>query len=271
MSADEPPSLTPETKEAISAEQREVSKRFWLELEPLQDYKINVAFVMSMIEPRREPPIPKQQHKLFDILKRYAIELFECESRYYQWGESLGAWRETLAVKTEGLIVWNLNLLERPAAFLGPQKTLDVHASREEILQAVRRGLSEYIATLPTPIVFLPLPNPPATSAHGSIPATAAISETDTISTKDQLMALFDRASVLPRVVAKALKVTPKSIYRHLNGEAEPREDLLDAYEVFFSEKLGERVKIQRHRKVTLKSLGHQKVKPSGKAGDKTL
>jgi hypothetical protein len=48
--------------------------------------------------------------------------------------------------------------------------------------------------------------------------------------------------------------ITVKSIYRHVNGQALPREEHPEAYEAFFTKKLGRPIKLKRQRKVTERS-----------------
>ena len=61
----------------------------------------------------------------------------------------------------------------------------------------------------------------------------------------EQIESLRERFHVTVEQMAEALRVSPKSISRHLSGEYQPSKKHLVAYEKLFSQLLGERVFLQ--------------------------
>jgi hypothetical protein len=64
-----------------------------------------------------------------------------------------------------------------------------------------------------------------------------------------QLNKLCDEARMTVEDVAEAVHIEPRSVYRHLSGEAAPRKRQLDAYEKVFSDKLKRRIRLKTSAK----------------------
>ena len=61
----------------------------------------------------------------------------------------------------------------------------------------------------------------------------------------EQIEALRDECRMTVEELAEGLGVTPRSAYRHLSGEATPRQKQVAAYEKLFSQKLGRKVRLE--------------------------
>jgi hypothetical protein len=64
-----------------------------------------------------------------------------------------------------------------------------------------------------------------------------------------QLKELFEECRMTCEDVAEAIGIEPRSVYRHLSGEAVPRKRQLGGYEKLFSDKLKRQVRLRRSGK----------------------
>jgi hypothetical protein len=224
--------------EQIASDQYGVNLKFWPQITAMKESSITKVMGAGLFGPAL-PPRPKLRIKLFELLGSYAIELFTCEYRHYP-DENKTEWAEELVTKTVANVAKNIELIE--ANFAG----LEHHAPYTGMLAAARTALTENLKVLPKPLVMLPLPAPPE---HLPIPIQNAGPLV-----ADQLKLLFDESGISVKVAAKALDIKPKSVYRHIHGDATPREGHIEGYEKLFSGHLGKTVKIESHKKVKLKS-----------------
>jgi hypothetical protein len=145
MSTTPCPCLSPEKREQISVDQYGVDKKFW--------NLLKIHFITSgsglsgILNIFPEPDPPKQPIKLLEILKRYAIALFQCEDGHYPKGAAdLDSWRRDLANRTEKMIEKKVMRLEKDVHL-----SLRFHAPIDQMIEAVRDALKAHIDTLPRP------------------------------------------------------------------------------------------------------------------------
>lgn len=77
-----------------------------------------------------------------------------------------------------------------------------------------------------------------------ALPASQVVTPTSE-PLNQQIEALRVECRMTVEELAEGLDVTPRSAYRHLSGEASPRDRHIAAYEKLFSQKLGRKVRLE--------------------------
>jgi hypothetical protein len=250
------PILDAATREEIELAQFEVHKRYARELQPLLSVLRSnppmmgglsaLKFLTGEPEPSEPPeiplpPRPRATIKFCRILESYGRDLFnETLGRYPREFQS-PSWRTSLANRVERIILRRIADIERKT-----WRSLSYHATTDEMRQAIREGLRPQLG-IGTESAQ---PGDPAANQEPRAPDAVSV-QPPVLTIKDQLRALFDEAVLYPSAATRHVGITVKSIYRHLNGETFPREQQLEAYERFFSGRLGRPIKLKRQRKVT--------------------
>jgi hypothetical protein len=243
MEKNREPWLDPTILEEIETRRFSVHKRFWDELAPLRFLLDNssldkFASLMPGDKSPPQPPMPKQPLRLCKILVRYADELFQMEYTFYYDAPDAAVWSSSLAARVEQLVVDNVDRIG----------DLTFHATHDQMRTAMREGLLEIYGALIAPLTPDPVPQSPAVIV---IPEASP-----KVQMAEQIMALFkevglvNESGLAVKDVATALGVRPKSVYRHIDGDAYPREGHLDAYEKFFSEALGRPITLKRQKRI---------------------
>jgi hypothetical protein len=141
--------------EQIKHDQYETDKQFWPQIQAMQVSKMGILLGLSILA-KPQPPPPQLPLKLFALLGRYAISLFECEYMQYPKSQERFAWAFDLFEKTTRLVMDKVAQLEA-----GLSAGLTHHATYAEMQVAVRKSLQDHIQDLPkppAPIVYLPVP-----------------------------------------------------------------------------------------------------------------
>ncbi len=147
MSTTQGPCLSPEIREQISVDQYGVDKKFWKFLKIHFITSGSGLSDLSSLNAFPEPDPPKRPIKLLEILKQYAIALFQCEDGHYPKGAAdLDSWRRDLANRTEKMIEKKVMRLEKDGHL-----SLRFHAPMDRMIEAVRDALKAHIDTLPRP------------------------------------------------------------------------------------------------------------------------
>ena len=132
-------------------------------------------------ESRGTPPAPPQAprprlpQKLFDILGRYAVALFDCQYRRYAEAER-HAWGSALVSRTFQTVVNKIAWLETET----PSASLTYHASLDHIHGAIRKALLAHFQSL-TRNVMAPTSAATPTAATLGQPATTAKGGNDVV------------------------------------------------------------------------------------------
>jgi len=134
------PPLTAETREQISSSEYEVLRALWNSL--LFFSVLSTPLPPDLTAPARQPDSPRQPLQLFSLLKRYAVDLFNCEDKHYPQTGDLSSWRDTLARRTEELVLENILKFEKG------RQSLRFHAGVDEMMASVREGLAVHISNL---------------------------------------------------------------------------------------------------------------------------
>ncbi len=145
-------------REEIKIRWFHVHEKFWAELAPLRNlrpwlesstFAKFAALAGGENAPAPKPPMPRQPLRLFEILVRYANELYEGEFVYYPGSPEIDIWISVLASNIEQMVIDNVETIG----------ALTFHATIDEMREAIREGLRKYVTTLRKPIYFLPLPD----------------------------------------------------------------------------------------------------------------
>ncbi len=224
---------------------------------------VGVAAMMSGSIPTPQPP--PQPIRLSKILCNYAIALFNCEWSYHPKNALVtAADYGDIAKRTENLVEQNVKEFERKSF-----RSLQFHGSLNLHMEKVRGALSEHVrsltvvsvnATSPTEVAMITAGladsnvSGPAPEKHQlQLPPPQQQEPRLFSAVHEHLQALLDESGIDVQTAAKALGVTPKSIYRHLNGTAHPRRAHLSKYEDLFTRTCGRDVKVTRKRSLTTK------------------
>jgi hypothetical protein len=150
MSTKQNPPITPEIRELVEIAQHKIHQRFWKELVQLSVNPL-VPFA-NMLHPAAEPLPPRQRITLLNILKRYAMELFDCEYACCAPTDGLSAWRSALAIGIEQSVMNNVSEIERGL------RSLKYHASHDQMRLSVRDELRNHINELSKSVLLPPTP-----------------------------------------------------------------------------------------------------------------
>ena len=134
------PPLTAEAQEQILSAEYETHRAFSGTLAVFSAVSLPAPPGLLLIAPVPDPP--RQPIRLLNLLKRYAVDLFDCEERLYPQTEELPSWRDALATRIESLV------LEKVVSFEKGSRSLRFHAGRDEMMTSVREGLAGHINSL---------------------------------------------------------------------------------------------------------------------------
>jgi hypothetical protein len=136
--------------EQIKAAQLAVDEHFWPKMHAmtvgmLDAHRGGIVAAMAFGDPSRPPRPPRVSlpETLFALLVDYAIELFNCEFDHYA-PEQIATWTPGLSDRIEQRVMGHVALLEEQSF-----RSLSIHATRQEMQMAIRKGLTEHCKTLP--------------------------------------------------------------------------------------------------------------------------
>lgn len=144
------PPLTAETREQISLCEYELLIKL---SRSLMIFSVLSCPHSTVFEITLAPDLPKQPIKLFNLLKSYAVGLFNCEDSRYPQTELADGRRGALATRIEELALENILRFEK-----GVRYSLRFHASLEQMMASVREELADHITKSGKPV------GPPAES-----------------------------------------------------------------------------------------------------------
>lgn len=231
------PPLGADIYEAIALAQYEVDQKYWAELQPLRVSSL----ALLNADLKGQPLPPKQSLHLLKILGEYAGALFDVEARKYPPGPELARWLLDLGERIEARVLESLQ-----PNFSG---TLAYHATAEEMGKAVHNPIKSHIedSTAGSPRIPPPLMSTGAVqlpqTAVGQPEPPGEVQRGATI--REQIEMLRNECRFTVEDLAEAIRVSTRSVYRHLSGDADPRQRHLAAYEKVFSEKLKRQVHLQ--------------------------
>jgi hypothetical protein len=228
MSDPERPPLPAIVYELIEEQLRKIDER--------HEQTLLVFSVDPTLAPGKRAPA-QQPRKLMNALEVYASNLFVAEAE--QYGEfrrdvSYSRWMFGLVDRTIRRIFETIALLQQR-----PNVRLEYHGLTDDEIRAglntlLMRAANEYVwkASQPSQV-----PIQPALSGTALIPSRPILS--------DQLKALQDEARLTAEQIAESLEIQPRSVFRHLGGQATPRRKQIAAYERLFTERLGRAVRLE--------------------------
>ena len=242
--------VTGKTREEITVAQYHIHQEFWKEF-GLVAYPLLLNLAGGLIGNAPVPQMPRQPFRVTEIVVRYALELFRCEYDRIPKRPSPEPHYADIAARIENLAAENIREFEKKGLF-----SLAYHCHINDLIKSVRMALNQHIESLP--VVFVEDANSP-TGYFGirvdrpnqsrqiappipSDPSPSSLPE-PIVSTKEQLRHLFSQSGMKPKIAAKALGVTVRSINRHLSGTV-PRQSHIDSYEKLFTEAIGRPVRI---------------------------
>ena len=152
------------------------------------------------------------------VLRTCLVEHLDVQLNYYL---SLPQYRPTWIVKIIGSSIGSI---------LGQ---FSIFSSGEQYRGILFQTATEHLKTrapeFPKPQKSLPLPP----------------SETEPTPIKDQLELLREECRITVEKLAEGIGLDPRSVYRHLSGEAAPRARQIGAYEKLFSKRLSRSVRLE--------------------------
>ncbi len=188
------PPFSDEQWEQISVARYELHKRYWKEL-------ASFAYVPNAPD---EPPIPTQPKTFLKTLKRYALDLFECEYGRYSSAPKRHLWAGNLAERVERMVMENVSKLEANAG------SFNIQASNNEIHHSVHTALDVYVSSLALPEADrVSLATASEESANG---------EAGGLSFADALSELKRKTGMTDPQIAVAVNLTVRSVYKHRAG-----------------------------------------------------
>lgn len=253
MSDSAKPPLNPIVQEQISLLLHRIEEKYWA---------ILCAMRVARFIPLSEPVPPQTPEQLLAYLRAYAAELFKTEADSYQEFVNAGPYPAWIGALEERMLRRVLKAVERiesadPNLTLGFHG-LDPHRIENELRGTLWEVANPYRWSVPGADVSARLIDAAQESTRKltkTVEAAAAVAPEDKkLTIAEQIRALQDESNVTAQVLADALEIDPRSVFRHLAGEAIPRGGHIAAYESLFSEKLGRKVTIKtspkRHKKV---------------------
>lgn len=238
---DEPdkPNLGLFAYEEIEAALHEIDKTFWQALsEMLQPISGVIEFVTRMSG--KGPLPPKRPQKLCTTLYVYAQELFRKEASQYPQSPQLQHWLSKLAERIGERVMQTVYQLENNNRL----QTLTYHGvSHDKMKETVDEALKSILASRSQH------PQQQSTCPEAQFTPKPIESERNKDDLPTQLASLMNECHLTAEQVAVSLGVTPRSVFRHLSGEAKPRKNHLIAYEELFSKKLKREVRLNTSSK----------------------
>jgi DNA-binding transcriptional ArsR family regulator len=247
MSKTDRPELRLEIECQIEAAQEQTDENCWHQLALLQvaTRQRTEANLRSFPFLAALPPTPKSPNKLRRVLALYAECSFENEAAYYPSDPQSLHW---LAKLTDRITARILNTVTQVEKAGSPRDvSLQHHGLTEsDMREAISNTLSErvkarFIATGTDQIkadiasLLRNTKTQPAVAATASGP-TENTHIFDALS--EQIDDLRNECRWTVEELAEVIDVAPRSVYRHLSGEATPRKRQVAAYEKAFSDKL---------------------------------
>jgi hypothetical protein len=230
--------LKPSIREEVTLAQFEISKAYWKELAVVAHDRILDILPRNVAAPP-QPRTPKLPHRIFDVLGRYAIALFDCEHSHHAlfYLHTL----DGIANRTEETL--KRNILEFESGSTG-RYSLTFHAALDEMVRAFREKLQEHIKTLPQPLILgLLVPGPGPLPQPG--PAASLSEKEATIQKRKKQRA----GKLLPILSGKGWTasrwatetgIDPSIIYDYMKGLSNPRpgtrNEMAQALEIASSE-----------------------------------
>jgi len=131
--------------EEINEDQEKVREKYWNEIATMQAPQIQVS-AGSRDAPSGppQPPGPRLPQKLFGILSRYAVELFDCQYKRYPESEKHTSGSALINLTLQS-VVNQIDWLEMKT----PSVSLTYHASLGQIHGAIRKALVAHFQALP--------------------------------------------------------------------------------------------------------------------------
>lgn len=229
------PPLAPLVKEETSQSMHLIDQRYW---------PLIIEFRVAKFIPSSIPVPPQRPLQLIKLFCSYASELFQAEADRFEPFRAdrlYVPWLSNLSNRVGVHIQDVFRQLEESDA----DALLTYHgASNLRIGAAVNVTLSDLVkqyregVAKPTQIEA---PQPSAPATRESLAA--------------QIKRLQAECDVTAEEMAQALKIEPRSIYKHLAGQTVPRRNHLAAYEKLFSERLNRPVTFPKVSKSSIK--GH--------------
>ncbi len=200
--------------------------------------------------PLDTPVPPRTPQILLGQIVWYASRLFKEEAEQYKafhGDAAYSGWLQRLAERVMRRVVVALNRLEE-----GDPKTLlmSYHGlSQKEMEKGLRKAFMEFAES------YVHSPSGTmATPAYAPLrPKTQQIAEPAEETIGSQIERFRTECDVTVEMLAEALQVDVRQIYRHQAGTTVPRKTHIAAYQKFFSEKL--------NRPVTLRTSAKRQVK----------
>ncbi len=197
----------------------------------LMAFSVNPA-----VAPGKRAPA-KQPRKLMNALEVYAGNLFVAEVAQYgefKRDEFYSRWLIRLKDRIIARIFETIALVEqRPDVQLSYHGLTDDEV-RSGLNSLLMRAANEYSWKAAQESQALPQPDQSATAPNPTGPPLSG-----------QLRALQDEARLTAEQIAESLDIDPRSVFRHLGGQAVPRRKQIAAYERLFTEKLGRNIKLE--------------------------
>jgi DNA-binding transcriptional ArsR family regulator len=233
------PPLDADVYEEIKVEQHEIDKRYLTELELLR---------VSPLTRLREdmsglPPSPTRPLYLLRLLREYACARFDAEARRYPSGNELPQWLLNLGERIEARVSEFLR------AGPGLRGSLDYHATLEEMKTAIHESLRSRIEDCRLgfrQILSSQILNDRITSSPAGVGGSSETQRHGTVG--EQIRKLSDECRLTVEELAEAIEVSPRTVYRHLAGDAQPQPRHLAAYEKHFTARLRRPVQIDVKR-----------------------
>ncbi len=252
MSDSAKPPLDPIVQEQISLLLHKIEEKYWA---------ILCAMRVPRFIPASQPVPPQTPEQLLAYLRSYAAELFKIEADSYHEFVNAGPYPAWIGALEERILKRVLKAVEKiesadPNLILGFHG-LAPHRMENELRGTLWEVANPYRWSVPGADVAARLID----AAHKSTrkltqavqPPTPIPAEDRKPSIAEQIRTLQDECNLTAQVLADALEIDPRSVFRHLAGEAVPRRGHIAAYERLFSEKLGRTVRIKtsvkRHKK----------------------
>ncbi len=233
MAATDRPTLGLIVDFQIETAQQQTDRNFWQRLREMQVSTPEGYRIRRHMWPilQLQPPTPKSPNKLLGILSTYASLLFESEAVFYPDDPQLESWLTKLADRIVKRVLDVVAQLEESGS--DQMVSLSHHCvSLSQMQEAMNTTLAEVIK-----------PRLKQDSSQPPTPSAIRIKENCEAVGK-QIDDLRTECRWTVEELAEEIKLAPRSVYRHLSGDANPRKRQVAAYEKAFSEKLKRHVRL---------------------------
>jgi hypothetical protein len=231
---DDKPNLNPFVFEQIEVALHDVDKRWWKEL---RKFQVPTA-VMGMFLGEDGPRPPKRPLQLTIDLASYAQSLFYAEaSKYPQNDPRFRHWAMKLAERLETRVMRIVKEID--ASY--PLMNLDYQGLTEELMREVIRDALKQEMHEPPALHQQKHITGTVSKPSAIVPMTPYLVEP----INKQLQSLRSECRMTIEQIADSVHLTPRSVSRHLSGEAAPRPGHLTVYESLFTEKTGRKIHLK--------------------------